>query len=143
MIPNHGNAAWHSTKARLTQERASLTGDPETIPTRLLITEIEEETALFQPRFYAGAEALSAGHVEMLAKVLSQAGATDLEPITVWWTGRRWVLVDGHHRLDAYRRHSETARGIKAEAEGGITVSVQCLTGPLQGALRASLVDCH
>lgn len=139
MTSNHSNAAWHSTKASLTQERASFTGDPKMIPERLPIAEIEEEASLFQPRFYAGAEALSAGHVEMLAKVLSQAGAADLEPIAVWWTGRRWVLVDGHHRIDAYRRHSESARGMKAEAEGGITVPVQCLTGPLQCALKASL----
>jgi len=139
MTPNHSNAAWHSTKASLTQERASFTGDPKTKPTRLPIAEIEEESALFQPRLYVGAEALSAEHVEMLAKALSQAGAADLEPITIWWTGRRWVLVDGHRRMEAYRRHSGSTRGIKAGAQGRITIPVLCLTGSLKDALKTSL----
>lgn len=133
------NNAWHGAKARLTQERASFTGDPKKIPSKLTIAEIEEEPDLFQPRFHAGAEARSVSHIDALFKALSQAGAGDLGALTVWWSGDRYVLIDGHHRLAACRQYSETARGVERGGVAKITVHVVCLTGTLNEAIAASL----
>lgn len=139
MTPNHGNAAWHSTKARLTQERASFPGDPKTMPKKLTIAQIEEEPSLFQPRHDTSGTAKSAAHIETLTKALSGAGAGNLGAVTVWWTGKRYVLVDGHHRMAAYRAGSGTARGVKRGGAEKISVPVLCLTGPLNEAVEASL----
>ncbi|MEM9735032.1 MAG: ParB/RepB/Spo0J family partition protein, partial [Pseudomonadota bacterium] len=27
----------------------------------------------------------------------------ELDPMKVWWSGARWIVLDGHHRLEAYR----------------------------------------
>ncbi|SPF79585.1 hypothetical protein PRI8871_01382 [Pseudoprimorskyibacter insulae] len=44
--------------------------------------------------------------VDDLLVTLRQGNGT-LDPLFVWWTGRRWVVLDGHHRLEAYRKLSE------------------------------------
>jgi hypothetical protein len=137
MIAN--NYAWHSAEARLAQERATFTGDPKRKPSRLTIAEIELEPDLFQPRFSAGVGATSVNHIDELTKTLSRGGTVEFEPLIVWWTGRRCVLVDGHHRLAAYRQYSETARGIERGGVAKITVPVVCLTGTLGIAIAASL----
>lgn len=132
------NNAWHSAKAKLMQERASFTGNPKRKPSRLTIAEIEEEADFFQPRLNAGVEATSVSHIDNLLKALSQDEAVGLGELTVWWSGRRYVLVDGHHRLAAYRQYSETARGIERGGVAKITVAVECLTGTLKEARDAS-----
>jgi hypothetical protein len=42
------------------------------------------------------------GHAAKLASLLKDVDI-DLEPITVLKVGRRTILIDGHHRLEAYR----------------------------------------
>lgn len=37
---------------------------------------------------------------------LIRQGVT-LDPMTVWWSGQRWIVLDGHHRLQAYRHDAE------------------------------------
>lgn len=58
--------------------------------------------AAFQPRAL-GDQVVSASHVSQLRRVLSRRGQRALDPITVFWSGQAWFVVDGHHRLAAYR----------------------------------------
>lgn len=43
----------------------------------------------------------SEAHIKELAKAPQQG--KDLAPITVWWDGKGWVCIDGHHRIAAYQ----------------------------------------
>ena len=47
-------------------------------------------------------------HIRTLAKAMKQstnaATKNPLEPLTVFWVGDAWVLIDGHHRYEAYRQ---------------------------------------
>lgn len=42
-------------------------------------------------------------------KVLKASKGEPLDPITVWYGGRRFYVIDGHHRLDAYKRYHGNA----------------------------------
>jgi hypothetical protein len=72
-------------------------GKEETIElTRAVITTRPE---LFQPRGFANG-ALDEGHVRKLAQRISTKG--ELSPPLLVKLGKKWVCVDGHHRLAAY-----------------------------------------
>lgn len=43
----------------------------------------------------------SEAHIKELAK--APLHGKDLDPITVWWDGKSWVCIDGHHRIAAYQ----------------------------------------
>ncbi|MGV3576627.1 MAG: ParB N-terminal domain-containing protein [Devosia sp.] len=47
-------------------------------------------------------------HVKELAKGLRDN--TKLDPVTVWWSGDEWVIIDGHHRIMAYESRTYTGR---------------------------------
>ena len=67
-----------------------------------------------------------AEHVKILAAAL---GRTErLEPITIWWGGKGWICIDGHHRTQAYRVASKTLKKT-------IAVSVRVFVGTLDEAL--------
>jgi hypothetical protein len=98
----------------------------------LALKEIEVLPTVFQPRSVEDEESgADASHVADLVRVLERRGERGLDPIAVLWSGQRWFVVDGHHRLAAYR-----------EAEGwrGRPVPVEVLTGSLE-ALMAEAVE--
>lgn len=66
---------------------------------------IAEVPGVFQPRDLERPHRgwSSATHVKTLRNALRDAPGHRLDPILVWWSGRRWCVVDGHHRLEAYR----------------------------------------
>lgn len=76
---------------------------PSPVPKRLPLEAIETCEAVFQLRH------VRKGHSEYfsgaLAKALKQQ-EEPLAPVVVYWAGDSWICVDGHHRLDAYRRAS-------------------------------------
>jgi len=82
-------------------ERAIREGQPapEEAPKTLPLEAIREYHEVFQPRGPAGYA--SKAHIKDLAKV-PKAGHT-LDPVTVFWIGKGWAVIDGHHRLAAYR----------------------------------------
>jgi ParB-like nuclease domain len=84
----------------------------------LSLADIHECPPLFQPRGDSlnYAPGRSAEHVAELARGLRRDGA--LEPVTVVSFGPRWYLVDGHHRLAAYRQ-AKWRKLIPAHAETG------------------------
>jgi hypothetical protein len=88
-------AAIKALEARLLEKPA-----PEKIPERLPLTAIRKNPDVFQLR--EPVEHEKQGHIETLAKI--PADGRYLEAIDVWWDGERWCCIDGHHRLDAYRR---------------------------------------
>ncbi len=72
---------------------------PKTLPTSLSFQRIKTRPAVFQHR--QPAKHASKAHVRELVKALGRAA---LDPLTVWWDGKAWVCIDGHHRLEAYRQ---------------------------------------
>lgn len=72
--------------------------------------DIKERLELFQPRRPGyGLRTLDTGHVKKLAVRIERK---DMDPVLVVKLGREWVVVDGHHRLAAYRRlkHAESIK---------------------------------
>lgn len=73
---------------------------PSPLPEALALGNIKTNADLFQ--FRDPPPSASRAHIAELAKPVRD-GQT-LEAIEVWWGGDGWYCVDGHHRLDAYRR---------------------------------------
>jgi len=74
---------------------------------QLRLDEITTRTELFQPRkFHGGLNELDTRHVKALAKQIGYTG--ELEPILVIRIGGEWIVVDGHHRVEAYRKRAWT-----------------------------------
>lgn len=66
------------------------------MPSSLALEAIEAIPELFQPR-----NGMSEKHISDLAKAIENFG--ELEPILVFRAGSRNIVIDGHHRLEAYR----------------------------------------
>ena len=84
------------------QERPEFIKD-ETLGTDVLkIDDVKTAVGVFQPRTLDGQLEVSEEHIAALKKVLTLG--KPLDPIHVWWSGKVWYVVDGHHRLQAYLR---------------------------------------
>ncbi|TPM51410.1 nuclease [Mesorhizobium sp. B2-2-3] len=68
---------------------------PVTGPPELHLEDIETLPQLFQPR-----GGIEERHVSELVKRIKAVGA--LDPVTVMVIGSRTILIDGHHRVEAY-----------------------------------------
>ncbi|CCV05402.1 ParB domain protein nuclease [Mesorhizobium metallidurans STM 2683] len=64
-------------------------------PPELRLQDIETVPGLFQPR-----GGISERHVSDLIKAIKAIGP--LDPVTVMMVGKRTILIDGHHRIEAY-----------------------------------------
>jgi hypothetical protein len=74
--------------------------------------DVETRPELFQPRsFGQGLKQVDENNVHKLMRLIGTLG--ELDPIDVVKLGQRWVCVDGHHRVEAYKR-SEWKQPIKA-----------------------------
>ncbi|THK37385.1 hypothetical protein EHS39_14260 [Ensifer sp. MPMI2T] len=73
-------------------------------PSELSLRAVEMIPRVFQVR---GGD-VNEGHVGELLAGLKRDGR--LDPITVWRCGRHALLVDGHHRLEAYRLYQSEKR---------------------------------
>jgi len=67
---------------------------------------IDTEPTVFQPRGYLDKADTDHGHVSDIAQGIGDPLYDD--PLDVWWTGKRYILLDGHHRLAAYAQRQET-----------------------------------
>ncbi|TAN28266.1 MAG: hypothetical protein EPN31_08915 [Castellaniella sp.] len=70
----------------------------------LLLSSIHQAPEVFQPRGGAFVSAMSEAHVEGLITSIFAASGHNLDPVVVWWSGQNWYLIDGHHRVEAYKR---------------------------------------
>ena len=72
-------------------------------PVELVISELFECPALFQPRYHSLLwPRRSDDHVAEMIRVLKSSGKP-LDAITIASFGSQWLIVDGHHRLEAYK----------------------------------------
>ena len=100
-------------------------GQGRKAPTTLALGRIEVIPAVFQQRRVA--KWSSKRHVEELVRALKSQGKP-LDPLVVIDTGTRYVLVDGHHRAEAYR-----------VASWNRPVPVRVMYGDFEAALLCSL----
>jgi hypothetical protein len=97
-----GEAALFEPAQRLAELlAASETGEPRARPNRLPHKAITKMPELFQPR------GMSEKHIGDLVRAIQNFGEVD--PLTVIAVGSKAVLIDGHHRLEAYQRAKKLA----------------------------------
>lgn len=87
-------------KQELLKEMKAGKPRPEALPESISLEYLKEMPELFQHR--RPPEHASQAHVRELMKAPKQG--VPLRPIRVFWSGKKWVCIDGHHRLRAYRR---------------------------------------
>ena len=87
---------------------------PSPLPTFLDLKSIKVREEVFQHRRPHKAD--SARHVRGLAEV---AKTRDLDPLTVWWDGKKWTVIDGHHRINAYVRAGKGHHAVPVEVYEG------------------------
>ena len=116
--------------ALLADHEASASARPELLDgARLPISELQVLPAIFQPKGMRG-EAVTAPYlVEDLIKLIEKRGEQGLDPILVYWSGEAWFVIDGHHRLSAYR---------SAKSWAGKPVPVEVFEGSLRDARLAA-----
>ena len=101
-------------------------------PSRLLLSNIRMAHSVFQPRGFEDASS-SEEHVRVLQKAIKNEPTQELDPILIWWSGEYWRVIDGHHRLLAYRRF------IAESGTRDIYIPVREFSGTLNEALFASI----
>jgi hypothetical protein len=109
--------------------------EPDPTPTKLRLSEITRAPEVFQPRSNLGG-LVEETHVIDLMGALENEPSGFLDPVAVWWSGERWILVDGHHRYEAYRRHYA-----QSESFHQLTVPVYVVSGDVSDALTASISE--
>jgi hypothetical protein len=75
---------------------------PAERPERLPLGKIRLWPSVFQHRNPQGYEGKK--HIDGMAEAVKRNPALGLHPITVWWDGRAWACLDGHHRHAAYQQ---------------------------------------
>jgi hypothetical protein len=93
---------------------------------RLALKNIYLRADVFQHR--SGHQGASEKHIEELTKALLRNPTQALEPVTIYWIGDGWCCIDGHHRLEAYK---------KAKYVGNIPVRV--FSGGLENAIAEAM----
>lgn len=82
---------------------------------------VDKLEVVFQPRDLRGLLIEREWFIEDLVRAIERNGNRGLDPILVWWTGSRWVVLDGHHRIAAYLKAGWSGRSIPVEVfNGGI-----------------------
>jgi hypothetical protein len=100
--------AAYSLTTHVELEKESINGNkpPALRAKRLTLSTLTLVPAVFQFRLledkYTQGE--SKRQVETLMNNAMNEPNRNLDPIPVWWSGGRWVLIDGHHRYEAYRQ---------------------------------------
>ncbi len=113
----------------LEQEIASGKNPPFANLKTIEIKHINTAQSVLQPR---GLNDISASeeHIRVLVKAIEQNKPSHtLDPITIWWSGSNYRVIDGHHRLEAYREVNN-AGNIKLPQ-----IPVQLFEGTLNEAL--------
>ncbi len=104
-------------------------------PVELPLAAVHQLPEVFQPR-RSLCRTVEETHVLDLISALENEPSGLLDPITVWWSGEGWFLVDGHHRYEAYKRFY--FKGVK---QGGMLIPVTVVAGGVLEALSASISE--
>lgn len=111
------------------------TNPPPEKPAKLSPDAVKMEPKVFQQRSLEGFIDDSESHIGKLMDAIRFARGNEIEPLDIWWAGRRWVVVDGHHRLKAYRRlESDPKARMKS-----VRVPVRVFEGTLAQAIAKSV----
>lgn len=89
--------AWSELRSQLAQGKKQ----PADKPTSLTLRRVKLWPEVFQQR--RPAKFASSAHVRTLASKAKASPYGVLDPLVVWWDGKAWACVDGHHRMAAYR----------------------------------------
>lgn len=101
-------------------------------PTELPIEDIRFADLVFQPRMFEGNGGDREEHIKNLMNAIRNRPDHKLPPITVWWSGRKWLVLDGHHRMIAYQRlATDRKKPIKISK-----VAVEVFSGTLEEAIK-------
>ena len=100
------------------------------IPDSLSLSQIKPASELFQPR-----QSLDIRHIRSLATAINNKDTKQLDPLVVWWSGKEWRLLDGYHRLEAYKK-------VTTNTALDLSVSVTVFDGELPGAM-AFAIQCN
>lgn len=87
---------------------------PKDLPQVLVASSIKVREEVFQHR--RPDRFASDRHVRELTDV---AKVRDLDRLTVWWDGKKWTVIDGHHRLRAYIRAGKSDHAVPVEVFQG------------------------
>lgn len=100
-------------RALLEKERATGKPTPQGRITSLKLNQIALAPSVFQVRQIQDSyeHYISDRHSETLKACIGASHDGTLEPITVWWSGKRRIAIDGHHRIEAYRRLDRERKG--------------------------------
>jgi hypothetical protein len=102
---------------KIAERQRSAKGRPADGIVHIKPTSIKTRPELFQMReFSYGLRNVDNDHVKKLERAIGTAG--ELDPPVVIKLGSEWVCVDGHHRIEAYKR-SAGGKQIKCEWFGG------------------------
>lgn len=110
----------------LTDGKEAPTNEPKELPLKT----IRMAQSVFQPRDFSEAGvAYSEDHIRNLLEAISANPQVMLDPLVVWWSGKHWRVIDGHHRLLAYERWNKQ----RPNSLGNIPVKV--FKGSLEDAM--------
>lgn len=87
---------------------------PKLLPQHLRLNTIKRRPEVFQHR--RPSQGASETHIRELAVA---AKGQDLDPLTVWWDGKYWTLIDGHHRSMAYIKAGKGMSAVPVEVFEG------------------------
>ena len=91
---------------KLIKETQANKRPPQDDPKRIHLEKIRMAHSVFQPRqFLEGSVGHSEEHIQKLVEAIFNEPSHTLDTITVWWSGEKWRVIDGAHRLITYRRH--------------------------------------
>ena len=127
---------WHALK-RLEREYERGEHDPPRKPTKLPLTAISEEPLVFQHREDCPLSRFGLDmHVDELVRAIKREPARRLDPVTIWQCGNRWIVLDGHFRLEAYSRYIAETK----DKAGAFKVPCKVFLGDAQQAWDFSVL---
>ena len=100
-----------------------LAHEPNPAPSdgRLPLNALNMVEEVFQPRDRVGMMDEDDWFIDDLKQAVERGSTPDLDPVVVWWSGKRWIVIDGHHRIAAYRRAARDVETIPVQVfEGGL-----------------------
>lgn len=92
---------------RLRAEREANPNPPLKFPRKLPLSAIHTEPEVFQHRDKHPAYRWRFEYdLHELQSAIRREPTRRLDPITVWYCGGRWIVIDGHYRIEAYARYA-------------------------------------
>ncbi|PIB26674.1 hypothetical protein BFP76_12370 [Amylibacter kogurei] len=106
-------------------------------PRKLPLSKLEIEDQVFQQREldYSNHNGTIPYHVDNLLRNLRGEPDNRLDPITVWFSGQRWLILDGHHRHAAYLKYIDEV----GETEDNFEVPVEVFEGTFEEAFDVTI----